>query len=99
MVAERTPPVERFNPVPMVIVVGVEVEADGLPKRVVVAIEGKSASTIVLKVGAADAPEEGPAHTKLAPCVLSEKVSVPELVTGDPDTVKMDGADKPTDVT
>jgi hypothetical protein len=51
---------------------------------------GRSAGTIALKVGVAATPVVGPAQTKLAVCVAKEPVSVPEDVTGDPETVRID---------
>src|SRR6185312_17287752 len=65
-------------------------DADGL---------GKSAPTRPRKVGADAAPDVGPAQTALAICVFSDPVSVPVVVTGLPETVKMPGRDRPTDVT
>lgn len=60
---------------------------------------GKSAITNALKVGTAAPPVVGPAYTKLADCELDVNVNVPVVVTGEPETLKMDGADNPTLVT
>jgi hypothetical protein len=50
----------------MVMVVGVPDVVAGFPKRVWLAIEGRSARTIDLKVGDDAAPDEGPANIKFA---------------------------------
>jgi hypothetical protein len=55
-----------------------------------------SAVTKFLKAGAAALPELGPANTKFAACVFSVAVSVPDVVTGLPETVKILGIAKPT---
>lgn len=60
---------------------------------------GTSATTMARKVGTAAAPEDGPAKNRLALWVARAPVSVPEAVTGEPDTVKMDGNARPTLVT
>ena len=52
-----------------------------------------------LKVGAAAAPDTGPANIKLGDCVARAAVNVPEPITGLFDTVKILGIAKPTDVT
>ena len=51
------------------------------------------------KVGAAAAPLLGPANKVLTDWVVSVPVSVPLLVTGEPDTDIIDGKDKATEVT
>lgn len=51
------------------------------------------------KVGAAAAPLLGPAKMALTDWVVSVPVSVPVVVTGEPDTDMMDGSDKATEVT
>jgi len=61
--------------------------------------DGKSAATNDLNVGAAALPEVGPAKTKLADSVANASANVPLTVTGEPDTVNIPGADKPTLVT
>jgi hypothetical protein len=58
-----------------------------------------SADTKDLNVGVAATPEDGPANTKLAFCVLNVPVNVPLVVTGEPDTVNIDGKDNATEVT
>ena len=60
---------------------------------------GKSATTSDRNVGTAAGPVLGPAYTVLADWVLDVNVSVPLVVTGEPLTLKMDGADSPTLVT
>lgn len=60
---------------------------------------GISLATKALNVGAAATPDDGPANTLFATCVANVAVRVPELVTGEPETVKMEGSDKATDVT
>jgi len=59
---------------------------------------GKSAATMARNVGAPAEPS-GAAKNVFAVCDASVKVSVPLAVTGDPETVKMDGAESATDVT
>ena len=54
---------------------------------------------MVRKVGAALAPDAGPTKCVFFACVASARVRVPEPVTGEPVTVKMDGAASPTDAT
>jgi hypothetical protein len=60
---------------------------------------GKSATTRLRNVGEAAEPLPGPAKIKFADCVANTAVKVPDVVTGDPDTVNIAGSDKPTDVT
>jgi hypothetical protein len=56
-----------------------------------------SPATSPLNVGAAAAPEVGPAQTRLALCVLRVSVRLPAVVTGDPETPNTDvGATRPT---
>jgi hypothetical protein len=62
--------------------------------------DGMSASTNALHVGTASAPVAGPSKAVFATCVASVRVSVPVVVTGEPDTEKVDeGAERATDVT
>lgn len=58
--------------------------------------EGISAATKERNVGAVAAPEAGPAKTIFADSFANVAVSVPVEVTGEPETAKMDGIDKPT---
>ena len=51
------------------------------------------------KVGAAAAPLLGPANKVLTDWVVSVPVSVPLVVTGEPDTAKMEGSASATEVT
>src|ERR1043166_6364545 len=51
------------------------------------------------KVGAAALPDVGPAKTTAAFCVASVSVRLPVVVTGEFETVKIDGAVMPTLVT
>lgn len=51
------------------------------------------------KVGAAAAPLLGPANKVLTDCVVKVPVSVPVVVTGEPDTDMMDGSASATEVT
>jgi hypothetical protein len=51
------------------------------------------------KVGAAADPLLGPAKIAFTACVVSVPVSVPLLVTGEPETVMMEGKDNPTELT
>ena len=60
---------------------------------------GTSAATSARNVGVAATPVVGPLNTVLAVCVASVPVNVPEVVTGEPLTVIIDGSDKPTLVT
>ena len=60
---------------------------------------GISAVVKALKVGAAAAPDEGPANIEFTACVVSVPVSVPLVVTGELVTAMIDGNDKPTEVT
>jgi hypothetical protein len=62
-------------------------------------VVGMSTFASARKVGAAAAPEAGPAHTVFADSLAFTKVKVPLLVTGDPETVNSGGAAKPTLVT
>src|SRR5882757_7744502 len=57
---------------------------------------GRSAPTNERNAGADAAPVLGPAHTRLADCVLSVAVSVPVETTGLFVTVNMPGMDRPT---
>jgi hypothetical protein len=50
-------------------------------------------------VGAAAAPLLGPAKMAFTACVVNVPVSVPLPVTGEPETVMIDGNANPTDVT
>jgi hypothetical protein len=50
-------------------------------------------------VGVAAAPLVGPANTVFADCVASDAVSVPDVVTGDPLTLKIAGIESATLVT
>jgi hypothetical protein len=52
-----------------------------------------------LKVGAAAEPLLGPAKIELTACVVNVPVSVPLEVTGEPDTVMIEGNAKATEVT
>ena len=58
-----------------------------------------SAVVRALKVGVAADPLEGPAKMELTACVVNVPVSVPLVVTGEPDTDMMDGSASPTEVT
>src|SRR5437660_739687 len=61
---------------------------------------GRSAATNARKVGTAAAPDDGPAKTVFAVCVVNVPVKVPEPVTGDPLTLKTEtGSASPTLVT
>lgn len=51
------------------------------------------------KIGAAEAPDAGPARIVFALSLANVAASVPEAVTGDPVTLKMEGNDKLTLVT
>lgn len=59
---------------------------------------GRSAATSARNVGAPVTPS-GAANTAFALCVARARVSVPVVVTGDPVTLKMDGAARATLVT
>jgi hypothetical protein len=62
--------------------------------------EGMSASTKARHVGTASTPVLGPIRAVLATCVEKASVTVPVVVTGEPDTEKVEeGADMATDVT
>lgn len=59
--------------------------------------DGRSAVTSPRNVGAAAVdPADGPAQTVFGDCVASVAVSVPDVVTGEFDTLKMAGSDNPT---
>ena len=60
---------------------------------------GKSSVAKERKVGAAFAPEDGPANTKFLAWFARVVVNVPEVVIGEPLTEKMDGMVNPTEVT
>lgn len=60
---------------------------------------GMSAVVRARKVGAAAAPLDGPAKTVFTAWVVNAPVSVPLLVTGEPETVMIDGSAKATEVT
>jgi hypothetical protein len=62
-------------------------------------IAGISASTSPRKVGAAAEPVVGPLKIVLADCVARVAVSVPVVVIGDPETEKMFGKARATEVT
>jgi hypothetical protein len=62
-------------------------------------IVGMSAVVSDLKVGAAEAPLLGPAKMTFTAWVVNVPVSVPLPVTGDPETVMIDGSAKATEVT
>lgn len=78
--------------------VGTADPAVALTSEVLAPIEGKSPRTNVRKVGVPGLAS-GEANTKLALSDANIAVSVPEFVTGDPDTVKIPGRESPTDVT
>ena len=65
----------------------------------VVGTVGRSVATRDRKAGVPAPPLEGPAKMVFCPVLASVAVRVPLLVTGDPDTVRIDGRDRPTDVT
>src|SRR6516225_6008495 len=69
-------------------VIGVVCKARRFAEVSGVVVFGRSCATNERNVGVLAAPEEGPAHTVLAVCVTSERVSasVPEVVIGDPPT-------------
>ncbi len=60
---------------------------------------GMSAATRARKVGCAAPPEVGPAHTVLADSFALVIASVPEPVTGEPETLNSTGTVCPTEVT
>ena len=60
---------------------------------------GISAATMARNAGAAATPVVGPAKTVFAVCVARVSARVPLLVTGDPPTEKIAGADSATLVT
>ena len=60
---------------------------------------GRSAATRDRKAGVPAPPLVGPAKIVFCPVLASVAVRVPLLVTGDPDTVRIDGRERPTDVT
>src|SRR5579885_839910 len=70
-----------------------------MPPRLVGDGAGRSAPTRARNVGAAAAPELGPAHTVLALCVARPRVMRPFVVTGEPVTLNIPGALRPTLVT
>jgi hypothetical protein len=70
-----------------------------LATTVLFAMDGKSPITIPRNAGVAAPPEVGPAQKALALSLAETNVRVPPLVTGDPDTVKIAGAERATDVT
>ena len=65
----------------------------------VVGTVGRSVATRDRKAGVPAPPLEGPAKMLFCPVLASVAVRVPLPVTGDPDTVRIDGRDRPTDVT
>lgn len=69
-----------------------------LTNEVLAPIAGKSASTSVRNVGEPGLPF-GDTNTRLALSDARVAVSVPELVTGEPDTVNIPGSERPTEVT
>ena len=74
---------------------------DGSAKATEVTYDSAGISAVVKarKVGVAAAPDEGPAKIEFTACVVSVPVRVPLLVTGEPETVMMDGNARPTEVT
>ena len=58
-----------------------------------------SAVVSARKVGAAADPLDGPAKMELTACVVKVPVNVPLPVTGEPETVMIEGSAKATDVT
>ena len=72
---------------------------DWMPPSVVALGLGRSAPTRDRNVGCAAAPVVGPAQTRLAAWVAKAAVSVPETVTGLPETVMIEGSESPTEVT
>jgi hypothetical protein len=62
-------------------------------------IDGISPITRARKAGVVAPPEVGPAHTVFALSFAEVTASVPEVVTGDPDTLNSTGVVMPTDVT
>src|SRR6185312_8444151 len=58
-----------------------------------------SAATKARNPGAAAAPDAGPANTVFAFWLAREPVSVPEVVTGEPETENIFGSESPTLVT
>lgn len=89
--------------VPLVVIGDpVTVNSDGIVSATDVTVPvptGKSAVTSALKVGVTAAPVVGPANIVLADWVAKLKAKVPEVVIGDPATVKIDGAVRATLVT
>src|ERR1035437_4517398 len=69
------------------------------PVTVIAPEPGRSASTSARNVGAAGTPVPGPAKIVFAVSLASVPVSVPVVVTGEPDTVKIAGSARPTLVT
>jgi hypothetical protein len=66
---------------------------------VLLSAAGISAATNARNVGAAALPVEGPAKTVFAVSVAKVPVNVPEVVTGEPLTVKIAGRESATLVT
>jgi hypothetical protein len=64
-----------------------------------IVVDGISAFTIDLNVGAAADPVVGPANTRFADWLANVPVKVPDVVTGDPDTVIIEGRERATEVT
>lgn len=62
-------------------------------------IDGKSPITIPLNAGVVAPPEVGPAQKVFALSFALVSANVPDVVTGDPETVNSAGADIPTEVT
>lgn len=70
-----------------------------MPDVLAVSVVGRSVFVIARKVGAASAPLAGPANTVFAVSVAKVIANVPVVVTGLPETEKIDGAVNATDVT
>ena len=60
---------------------------------------GRSAAVNARNVGVPLPPLAGPANTVFCASLANDTVNVPDPVTGLPDTEKMAGMDRPTDVT
>ena len=87
-------------PVPPWRIATVPVTFAASPEVLLVSVPGMSAATRERKVGVAeDDPVLGPARTVFAPSEFMVTASVPDVVTGLPDTLKMLGMVKPTLVT
>jgi hypothetical protein len=88
---ERDTAVAMFDPFP----------TQSLPEAsvFVIASDGRSAATSERNVGLLAPPVAGPANTMFADCVASVAESVPAPVTGEPETLKIDGSERPTEVT